>query len=480
VEVTGSSPVGRTKKKVIMAKEERVDFSKYGKDFQEKLCQLILQDRMFCDQIEEVLDIQFLELKYLCVFVQKVFGYREKYGVHPSTRIMLTIVRSELNDENDAIQKQVRDYFARIYKSDMEVEGEEYIKDTALDFCKKQVLKEAMIKSVGLLKNSSFDEISNTINEALKLGCDNNFGYDYLKDFEERFQIKTRNPITTGWKYIDNITKGGLGKGELGVVIAPTGIGKSMVLVHLGAQAIKEGKNVVHYTLELADTMVASRYDSCITGVPLGDLFTMKEQIYETVQDLEGGLIVKEYPTKSASTRTLENHLEKLRQRDFKVDMILVDYGDLLKPNVVRKEKRMELESIYEELRAIAQKNDCPVWTASQTNRSGLNADMVTMESISEAFNKCFVADFIFSVSRTVNDKTINSGNIFVAKNRFGPDGIMHQIFMDTANVKIEVFEQVDIRDYIDQKNTTSAKEQAEKLREKYKEFKNGKDNEDV
>ena len=457
-----------------MTREERVDFSKYGKDFQEKLCQLILQDRMFCDQIEEVLDIQFLELKYLRVFVQKVFEYREKYKVHPTTRTMLTLMRSELDDENDAIQKQVRDYFSRIYKSDMEVEGEEYIKDTALDFCKKQVLKEAMLKSVNLLKNSSFDEISNTINEALKLGCDNNFGYDYLKDFEQRFEIKARNPVSTGWSHVDGLTKGGLGKGELGVVIAPTGAGKSMVLVHLGAQAIKNGKNVVHYTLELADTVVASRYDSCITGIPLKDLFVFKEHIYENVEDLEGGLIVKEYPTKSASTRTIETHLEKLRQRDFKVDMILVDYGDLLKPNVIRKEKRIELESIYEELRAIAQKNDCPVWTASQTNRSGLNAEVITMESISEAFNKCFVADFIFSVSRTIDDKNANTGRMFIAKNRFGPDGLVYPLLMDTSNVKIEVMEPTgeSVNDII----TKSAKEQAEILKEKYKEFKSDRD----
>ena len=465
-----------------MTKEERVDFSKYGKDFQEKFCQLILKDRMFCDQIEEVLDIQFLELKYLRVFVKKVFAYREKYEVHPTIRTMLTLMRSELDDENDAIQKQVRDYFSRIYKSDMEVEGEEYIKDTSLDFCKKQVLKEAMLKSVGLLKNSSFDEISSTINEALKLGCDNNFGYDYLKDFEQRFEIKARNPVSTGWSHIDALAKGGLGKGELGVVIAPTGAGKSMVLVHLGAQAIKAGKNVVHYTLELADTVVASRYDSCITGVPLKDLFTFKEQIYETVQDLEGGLIVKEYPTKSASTRTLENHLEKLRQRDFKVDMILVDYGDLLKPNVVRKEKRMELESTYEELRAIAQKNDCPVWTASQTNRSGLNAEVITMESISEAFNKCFVADFIFSVSRTIEHKNENTGRMFVAKNRFGPDGLVYPLNMDTSNVTIEVLEPTGetANDIV----VRTAKEQKEvlqeKYKEKYKEFKDERKNKDI
>ena len=119
--------------------------------------------------------------------------------------------------------------------------------------------------------------------------------------------------------------------------------------------------------------------------------------------------------------------------------MVIVDYGDLLKPVVVRKEKRNELESIYEEMRAISAEFECPVWTASQTNRSGLSAEVITMEQISEAFNKCFVADFIFSVSRTIEDKQSNQGKIFVAKNRNGPDGMVYDIFMDTSNVCIKV-----------------------------------------
>ena len=99
----------------------------------------------------------------------------------------------------------------------------------------------------------------------------------------------------------------------------------------------------------------------------------------------------------------------------------------------MRKEKRNELESIYEELRA-SRKFGCPIWTASQTNRSGLNAEVITMEQIS-AFNKCFVANFIFSVSRTIEDKQNNTGKIFIAKNRNGPDGMVYDIFMDTSNV---------------------------------------------
>ena len=300
-------------------------FSKFGKSFQEGLCQLILEDRPFADQIAEVLDVAFLELSYLRTFVKKVFDYRDKYSVHPSYKIMTTVLRSELDNESETDKQQVRSFFARIYNGD--VEGREYIKETALEFCRKQKLKEAMMESVKLLQTSSFDEISSVINNALKLGSDNNFGHDYVKDFEARFQLKLRKAITTGWTEIDSVTKGGLGAGELGVVIAPTGAGKSMVLTHLGTQAVKDGKTVVHYTLELADSAIGNRYDSCLTGVPLNDLYTMKELVYEAVQEVEGTLIIKEYPTKSASTRTLSTHLEKLRKRDIKPDMIIVDYG---------------------------------------------------------------------------------------------------------------------------------------------------------
>ena len=342
-----------------------------------------------------------------------------------------------MENELEAVQTQVRDYFARIFKT--EAEDSEYIKTTSLDFCRKQNLKKAMLKSVKLLENHSFDEISNVINEAIVLGSDSNFGHDYIKDFEQRFLLKSRNPVATGWPEIDNITHQGLGNGELGVVIAPTGAGKSMALVHLGSQALIAGKNVIYYTLELSDTVVGSRFDSCITNVPLGDLRSFKEEIYEKIQNLDGKLIVKEYPTKSSSVVTLKNHLEKVIKRGFKPDVIIVDYADLLRPTSGLREKRHELETIYEQLRGLAQEFQCCLWTASQTNRSGLNAEVITMESISEAFNKCFVADFILSISRTAEDKLNNQGRVFIAKNRNGPDGLIFPIFMSTNNITIKV-----------------------------------------
>ena len=416
---------------------ENISFSRYGKAFQEGLVQIIYEDRPFADQITEVLDTNFLELEYLRVFVEKIINYRDRYGTHPSAEAVITMLRTELDSEDEIVRKQVREYFAKITAK--EATDTQYIKEQSLDFCRKQNLKEAMMKSVGLLQSCSFDEISKTINDSLKLGSDNNFGYDYLADFEKRFVPKHRLPVTTGWKQIDDICGGGLGKSELGVVIAPTGAGKSFCLVHLGAQGLKEGKVVVHYTLELGDTIIATRYDSCLTGYPLSDIINFKDEVYEEIKDIDGQLIVKEYPTKSASTNTIKSHLNKLIKRGIKPGLIIVDYADLLKPVVVRKEKRNELESIYEELRGISTEFSCPIWTASQTNRSGLNAEVITMEQISEAFNKCFVADFIFSVSRTIEDKQNNQGKIFIAKNRNGPDGMIYDIFMDPGSAKIKI-----------------------------------------
>ena len=429
------------KHEVPMSVNNKISFSKYGKTFQEKLAFIILDDRVFADRMMEVLNIEFLEYKYLQTFVEKVFYYKTKYGSQPSHDTMKSIVKSGIVEENEVLQEQIVKFYAKSLSDINILESSEYIKDTALDFCRKQKLREAMMKSSTLLQKCSFDEISVLINDALKAGADADFGYDYMKDFDKRFEFSGRETITTGWQKMDELTGGGGGRKELGVVIAPTGVGKSMVLVHLGATAVKAGMTVVHYTLELRDTVIANRYDSCITGIPLDELMDRKDEIREYLKDVDGNLIVKEYPTKTATTNTIRAHIEKLKQQGIIPDMIIVDYADLLKTISTRREKREELETIYEDLRAIMMENNVAGWTASQTNRTGLQAEIITMQSISEAFNKCFVADLIFSVSRTAEDKQTNGGRVYIAKNRNGPDGLVHSIFMDTANIDIKILE---------------------------------------
>ena len=453
--------------------EEVVTFSKFGKSFQEKLAFCILNDKSFSDQMSEVLNIEHLETKYLQALVGLIFDYKRQYEVHPTFTIIVSIVRTEMDDYSDVVRSQVKDYLSRIHTGTVNGEDSDYVKEKSLDFCKKQKLKDAILKSVGLLQTSSFEQIQSVINEAMKLGASTDYGHNFIEDFEDRYQVRARLPCSTGWGEIDSIIRGGLGKRELGVIVAPTGAGKSMALVHIGAEALRQGRTVVHYTLELADTTVGNRYDSCITGVPLQDLHNYKEQILTDIKNIPGTLIIKEYPTKSATISSLENHLDRLRQRGFEPSMVIVDYGDLLRPRSTsyKQELRHNLGDIYEEMRGLAQKYDIPVWTASQTNRSGLNAEVITMESISEAFNKCFVADLICSISRTVEHKAEDKGRMFVAKNRNGPDGIVFPMHIDTSRVKLEVQPAGD-EGGIDTIITKTKAEQQEWLKEKYKKLK--------
>ena len=384
-------------------------FSRFGKKFQENMCQLMLEDRPFYDQISEVIDINFFEKKYLQIFIETLMKYREKYSTHPNHEVMMTLLRTELNHHDKATAKLVREFFARIHSSDG-IEEAAFVKD--------------------------------------------------------RFEIINRSPVSTGWDRMDEIIKGGLGKSELGVVIAPTGAGKSMVLVHLAAEALKQGKTVVYYTLELKDTVVGSRFDSCLSGIPLNELTDRKEEVLSHIEGVDGTLIIKEYPTKSASVQNIKNHIEKLKKRGINPDIIMCDYADLLRPVRHSNEKRHELEETYEGLRALAQIYEIPVWTASQTNRSGLNAEVITMEAISEAFNKCFVADFIFSLSRTVQDKQANKGRIFIAKNRNGPDGLVFETFVDWSDVTIKILNR---DENVDQMQSTA--DALSILRKKYNEI---------
>lgn len=448
--------------------QEQVSFAEFGKPFQEKLAFTILEDSQFANQIGEVIDYNFFELKYLRVFVKKIYDYKTKFKKYPSKTTFESLLRTDLNSETDTVQKQVRSFYVQFSTGGNTVDMD-YVKSNAIEFCKKQKLKEAMIRSVELLKSASFEEIRSLVDNALKLGNNPDVGYLYDEQFEERYELKTRNVVSTGWNVIDNMTRGGLADGELGVVIAPTGAGKTHVLCHLGAAAVKQGKTVVHYSLELDDKTIARRYDAAITGIPLDSLFNQKEEVFNKIKEVSGKLIIKEYPTKSASPETLRNHLSKLKEKGIDVGMIIVDYGDLLRPTLTRKEKREELETIYEELRAIAKESGCPCYTASQTNRSGLNEPVITMEAISEAFNKCFVADFIFTVSRTIDDKRTNTGRIFVAKNRFGTDGVICPIMMDTSAVSIKVFEPTGETKADIEANTS--KKQLKRLKEKYGDF---------
>ena len=175
---------------------EVVSFGRFGKPFQEGLCQLILEDRIFADRFLEVFSEKFLELKYLRIFASIIIEYREQYGTHPGRTAMEAMLSTRLADYPMLVQEQVMNFF--IDSSKHPVKDSDYIKDEALDFCRKQKLKEAMMVSMQLLDRSSYDKISKVINTALLAGAEGDGGHDFHKDFEVRYEERPRNPITTG------------------------------------------------------------------------------------------------------------------------------------------------------------------------------------------------------------------------------------------------------------------------------------------
>ena len=176
---------------------EEDSFSKFGKNFQEKLGKLILLDRSFANQMTEVLDIKFLELRYLQAFVELIFQYKEKYCVHPTFETMVSVIRTEMDDYPDVVRKQVIEYLSKLKTDQISDEDSDFVKEKSLDFCKKQKLKEAILKSVGLLQTSSFEEIHKVIDTALKLGLDDSHGHDFIQTKMVSFAILTPSTSKT-------------------------------------------------------------------------------------------------------------------------------------------------------------------------------------------------------------------------------------------------------------------------------------------
>jgi replicative DNA helicase len=245
--------------------------------------------------------------------------------------------------------------------------------------------------------------------------------------------------MTTGWDVIDDLMDGGLAPGELGVVMAPAGIGKSWLLINIGANAIRAGKTVIHYTLELNENYVGQRYDSVLTGINAQNLKNHQEDIEEKMSSISGDLVVKYYPTKSVSVLGLKAHIEKTIMLGRKPDVVIVDYADLLK--VSQKDKHEALEELYEDLRGMAGEYEVPVWTATQANRSALEEDVIEADKIASSYGKVMVSDFLMSLSRKVEDKMSGTGRGHVIKNRFGPDGITLPCKINTNNGQFQFFE---------------------------------------
>lgn len=420
----------------------KATFGGYGKSFQEKVVQALLSDRQFAEQMLEVMDSSYFELKYLQFLAERYFGHAKKYKVFPTLQLLITIIRDELKVGTDAILRdQIIEYLTRM-RANPDPGDLQYVKEKSLDFCRKQALKQALTDAVDQMQAEKYEQIVESIKKAVVVGTTPALGLEFFDDMESRFTLLQRNAVATGLDELDKkeVLKGGLGAGELGVIVAATGVGKSHFLTMLGATALRNGLNVLHYTLELSESLIGLRYDSNLCDIDSSDVIERKGDVIQSYKQQKlGRLIIKEFPSSSATIYTLRAHIERLDIKGFKPDLILIDYADIMRSTRQYDSLRHELKLIYQELRAFAMEKKIPVWTASQSNKEGSGAEIVDLSNMSEAYGKAMEADVVLSISRKSHEKSTGHGRLYVAKNRAGRDGLVFPVMIDTARSKFTV-----------------------------------------
>lgn len=415
-------------------------FQLYGSGFQNKLLAVLMKDRVYLQQIHDIIEPSYFSSEASQWLATTITNYYNQYKSTPTLEVMKVEIDSI---EQEVLKTTVVDTLKDVVRN-IDAPDHKYTKDKSLDFCKNQKLKAAILESVQLLQQGKYDAIKSTVDEAMKAGSDKDIGHEYIDHVEARFDANSRKTVATPWEVINDITDGGLGPGEMGVFVAPAGIGKSMALVNAAAYCAKQGMNVVYYTLELSDTYVGGRFDSYYTGIPTSDLKYHREEVDEAMGKLSGKLIIKYWPTKTASVNTIAAHLDKCAVQGATPDIVFIDYADLLRDTGTNKNARHDqvLGGIYEELRGLAGLHNIPLWTASQANRSAAEMEVIEADKIAESYTKVMVADFIVSLSRKTADKISGTGRWHIIKNRFGPDGLTFPSKMNMAVCGIEIYEE--------------------------------------
>ena len=411
--------------------------TQFGTSFQSKIIASLMSDIKFVQTISDILQPDMFDSDSNKWLVKTIRKYYYEYKKQPT----LEVIKYKIDEiDNDVLKsgvvEKLRDVWKNIESTDLE-----FVQSETLDFCKNQTLKNAILESVDMLENKNYDGIKSIIDDAMKAGTERDLGHDYIPSLEMRLEESARITVKTPWDVINDITDGGLGPGELGVVVAPAGIGKSWTLQALGSEVVRQGKTVVHYSLELNENYVGLRYDSIFSGVTTANIKYHKEEVQKQISKLPGKLLIKYFPTKAASVQTLGAHLKQLELSGVNIDMVIVDYADILMPTGFFKEKRHAIGNIYEDLRGLAGELEIPIWTASQANRSALEEDVIGADKVAEDYSKVMTADFVMSMSRKVEDKIANTGRFHVIKNRFGIDGVTYPSTINTNIGVVKIHE---------------------------------------
>ena len=411
------------------------NLSTYGHHFKIKCIFALLNDKHFLHNISDVLLSDYFESPAHKWIIDTILEYYSKYHTTPTMEVLKMEMKKETND---VLQLSIKEELKQAYTvTDDDIE---YVKEEFFNFCKNQRLKEALLKSVDLLEAGEYEDIRKLVDEALKAGVEKNTGHEYEKDIESRFREEEVKKVPFPWKVFNDVTDGGVGGGDLMLLFAPPGIGKSTVVANIAAHVAKVGMNVVFYTLELKDSYIGKKIDSILTGIEVKQLRTHRREVELAIEDLKGRIIIKEYSPKKASLDTIESHIRQLEtNNDFIPDMVIIDYPDLLKVRKNRRELKEEIDDIYTDLKGLAKDMNIPFVCPSQINRMGAKDDVIEGDKVAGSFAKMMIADLSISLSRKRKDKLNGTGRFHFMKSRLGPDGMTYNAKIDLNKNYIDV-----------------------------------------
>jgi len=397
-----------------------------------------------------------------------VFEHITKYASEYNSLITKEVLQIEIEDRRDITQDEVKNIYGTINElEDIECDFE-WLSDTTEKWCRDRAIYLALMESIkiadGQDDKKNRDAIPTILSDALSVSFNRNVGHDYLEDYEERYELYNRKEsrIQFDLEYFNKITKGGLPNKTLNIALAGTGVGKSLFMCHHASSVLLEGKNVLYITLEMAEEKIAERIDANLLNVNIQEIVDLPKPIFEgkvtnLAKKTQGSLIIKEYPTASAHSGHFKALLNELAlKKSFKPDIIFIDYLNICASSRYRAGSNVNsysyIKAIAEELRGLAVEANVPIFSATQTTRSGFGSSDVDLTDTSESFGLPATADLMFALISTEELEALSQIMVKQLKNRYN-DPTIHKRFIvgiDRAKMRLYDCEQKAQDDVLD------------------------------
>lgn len=394
----------------------------------------LLSTPQLAEQICPYLKDEYFESQPCATLYTLFQQFYEKYHTLPS----FAALRLGLDDLRTLSEREVKATTETLNEIEqmtaMEPSQHAYLIEQAEKYCQERALYVALRKSVSMLDDpkETPHSIPELLRQALSVSFDTHVGHDFFADAESRYEFyhRAESRIPFDLEVFNGMTKGGVPKKTLNVVLAGTNVGKSLFLVHMAAACLRMSKNVLYITLEMAEERIAERIDANMMNVPMDDVVALTHSQYlrkiETLrQTSTGRLIVKEYPTGAAHSGHFRALLQELKtKQQFSPDIVFIDYLSICASARVKMGNAVNSytynKSIAEELRGLAVEHNLPIFTAAQFNRTGHAESDPGLDKISESFAIAQTADFIIALTTTAELEQNNQIQVYTLKNRYG------------------------------------------------------------